>query len=146
MPNGTDDIINVETDSMYFDKKHQDAFVSNVEAIVSDYPVCIGKGVDAPLGCVKQEYDEAGESYFLGKKFYMIGKSMKIKGIPLKTKDAHGNDVQLVGKDLYASVYAGNTETRSFNTMKKNLFGETYISQHIMSRSINPACKYKLWE
>ena len=145
MPSGTDDIINVETDSMYFDKKHQAAFIANVEAIVTDYPIKIGHGIDAPLGCVKQEYDEGGDSYFLGKKFYMIGDSMKIKGIPLKTKDAHGNDVQLVSEQLYASVYAGNTETRSFNTMKKNLFGETYISQHTMSRKVRPAYTYQLY-
>jgi len=146
MPSGTDNIINVETDSMYFDKKYQEEFIANVEAIVSDYPIRIGKGVDAPLGCVKQEYDESGVSYFLGKKFYMIGESMKIKGIPLKTKDEHGNDVQLVDETLYESVYAGNTETRSFRTMKKNLFGETYISQHVMTRSIKPSGEYKLWE
>ena len=131
---------------MYFDKKHQEEFIANVEAIVSDYPIRIGKGVDAPLGCVKQEYDESGVSYFLGKKFYMIGDSMKIKGIPLKTKDKHGNDRQLVDETLYESVYAGNIETRSFGTMKKNLFGETYISQHVMTRSIKPSGEYKLWE
>jgi hypothetical protein len=121
MPNGTDDIINVETDSMYFDKKHQAAFIANVNKIKSDYPIRIGKGVNAPLGCVKQEYDVSGDSYFLGKKFYGLGKTiqengqhqvsyhkdgtievvtvdgpyevlkaMKIKGIPMKTKNAHG--------------------------------------------------------
>jgi hypothetical protein len=145
MPNGTDDIINVETDSMYFDRKHLAAFIANVETIVTDYPIKIGYGIDAPLGCMKQEYDVSGDSYFLGKKFYMIGDSMKIKGIPLKTKDAHGNDVQLVTKELYESVYAGNTETRSFSTMKKNLFGETYISQHTMSRKVRPAYTYQLY-
>jgi hypothetical protein len=146
MPNGADDVINVETDSMYFDKKHQTAFIANVEGIISDYPIQIGHGIDSPLGCVKQEYDESGVSYFLGKKFYKIGKSMKIKGIPLKTKDENGNDVQLVSEQLYESVFAGNTETRSFSTMKKNLFGETYISQHIMSRQVRPSCQYFVYE
>jgi hypothetical protein len=174
MPNGTDDIINVETDSMYFDKKHQEAFIANVEAIVSDYPIRIGKGVDAPLGCVKQEYDESGVSYFLGKKFYALGaieqkegtyqinsgdivsniydsnykifKSMKNKGISPHTIDAHGNKVQLLTTEFYENVYKGIPQIRSFGTMKKNLFGKTYISHHIMSRTSNPACEYKLWE
>ena len=62
------------------------------------------------------------------------------------TKDAHGNDVQLVDESLYESVYEGKTVTRSFGTMKKSLFGETFISQHIMTRTIRPAYAYKLYE
>ena len=182
MPNGTDDIINEETDSMYFDKKHQAAFIANVSKIKSDYPICIGEGVNAPLGCVKQEYDVSGDSYFLGKKFYGLGKTiqmngkhqvsylkdgtievvtvdgpyevlmdkgkhaMKIKGIPMKTKNAHGDDVQLMTKGLLESIYNGNSVKRSFSTMKKTLFGETDISQHVMSRTVRPMMEYKLWE
>ena len=44
--------------------------------------------------------DTTDVSYFLGKKFYSIGELHKIKGIPLRTIDAHGNDVQLVSREL----------------------------------------------
>jgi hypothetical protein len=147
LPSGTDDVINVETDSMYFNKKHLEAFKSNVATVsrTSEYPVYIGEGTDAPLGCVKQEYDTTEASFFLGKKFYMIGGSMKIKGIPLTTVDTHGNRVQLVTTQLYEDVYAGKEVKRFFGTMKKNLFGETYISSHVMSRTVKPMMKYLLY-
>jgi hypothetical protein len=148
LPSGTDDVINVETDSMYFDKKYQAAFLENVAVLAetSEYPVFVGAGVNAPLGCVKQEYDTVEPSLFLGKKFYMIDGSMKIKGIPLSTVDRNGNRAQLVTKELYEDIYAGKTVVRSFGTMKKNLFGETYISQHVMSRTVKPAMEYSLYE
>ena len=147
LPDGTDDVINVETDSMYYDRKHQAAFIENVAALAetSEYPVCIGEGVNAPLGCVKQEYNTEEPSFFLGKKFYTIAGSMRIKGIPLNTVDKHGNRVPLVTLKLYADVYSGKTVKRSFSTMKKNLFGTTYISQHVMSRTISPAMEYSLY-
>jgi hypothetical protein len=157
LPNGTDDVINVETDSIYFDKKYWDAFEKNVTELKSDYPAKLGKGTDAPLGCVKQEYDFDGISYFLGKKFYAIGDSFKIKGIPLKTIDEHGNDVVLVGDSLYEEIYQRGLApdkyedappvTRTFSTMKKNLWGDTSIASYKMTRTIQPmACGYKLYE
>lgn len=142
LPNGSDDVINVETDSLYFDKRCQIAFEDNVRGIKSEYPVKIGAGMDAPLGCMKNEYDTNEVSYFLEKKFYTIGGSMKIKSIPLKTVDRHGNTVQLVSKNWYERVYKGETIEAEFNTMKKNLWGQTKISSHTMKRIVRPMNKY----
>jgi hypothetical protein len=49
-------------------------------------------------------------------------------------------------KGLLESIYNGNSVKRSFSTMKKTLFGETDISQHVMSRTVRPMMEYKLWE
>jgi hypothetical protein len=151
LPGGTDDIINVETDSIYFDMKHFDTFVANVGKIVSNYPVSFGTDADAPLGSVKQEYDTTGcgPSYFLRKKIYCLGKAeervgrhlqyvagkptmvdgpymavkaMKAKGIPMSTIDATGNAICTVHLGLYESVYAGHATTCTFSTMKKSLW------------------------
>ena len=146
LPANSDDVIHIETDSIYFNKKHQEAFVKNVEKYVSSkldyYPVKIG----ADLGNVKVEKDTTDVSYFLGKKFYCIGDLYKIKGIPLKTIDEYGNDVELVNTDLYERVYKGEKVVKEFYTMKKALFADnTYISSHKMSRTVNACMKYQEW-
>jgi hypothetical protein len=53
--------------------------------------------------------------------------------------------VQLVTTQLYEDVYAGKEVKRFFGTMKKNLFGETYISSHVMSRTVKPMMKYLMY-
>ena len=146
LPNNSDDVIHIETDSIYFNKKHQHAFVENVKKYVSPklnhYPIKIG----ADLGNVKVEKDTTDVSYFLGKKFYCIGDLYKIKGIPLKTIDEYGNDVELVNTELYESIYNGKSVVKEFYTMKKALFAEnTYISSHKMSRTVKPCMEYKEW-
>ena len=108
LPANSDDVIHVETDSMYFDKRHNEAFRERVlsykqPAGQDRYPVAIGSA----LGNVKVEKDTTDVSYFLGKKFYSIGELHKIKGIPLRTIDAHGNDIQLVSQELYEVVFQG---------------------------------------
>jgi hypothetical protein len=107
------------------------------------YPVAIGSA----LGNVKAEKDTTDVSYFLGKKFYSIGELHKIKGIPLRTIDAHGNDVQLVSRELYETVFQSGTVVVSFNTLKKSLFSaKASISTHIMSRTVRPSGVYTLYE
>lgn len=147
LPDNSNDVIHIETDSLYFNKKFQKTFVENVEAYKQGsgdyYPVSIG----SELGNVKVEKDTTATSYFLGKKFYCIGDLYKIKGIPLSTIDEHGNDVELVNTQLYQDVFDGKTVKVDFQTMKKALFAErTFISSHTMSRTINPKKGYKLYE
>ena len=142
LPNDSDDVINVETDSMYFDKRHKDVFVENINKYVGEYPVEIGN----QLGNVKQEYDTDESSYFLGKKMYCISKSKKIKGVPLRTIDDDGNNIELVTKELYEKLYNGETLTVEFKTLKKQIFGETYISCHNMKRTVRGRLEYKLYD
>ena len=107
------------------------------------YPVAIGSA----LGNVKVEKDTTDVSYFLGKKFYSIGELHKIKGIPLRTIDAHGNEVQLVSRELYEAVFQGGTVVVSFNTLKKSLFSsKASISTHTMSRTVRPNGIYTLYD
>ena len=144
LPHNSDDVIHIETDSIYFNKKNNDEFVKNVNAYKQNgldfYPVAVGD----ELGNIKVEKDTDEVSYFLGKKFYCIGDLYKIKGIPLKTIDEAGNDVYLVDQSLYEDVYQGKSIVREFYTMKKTLFGErSEISSHKMSRTVKPAMEYK---
>jgi hypothetical protein len=167
LPDNSKDVIHIETDSIYFNKKYNDSFTKNVAIYkqtskLDFYPVKIG----ADLGNVKVEKDTDKTSYFLGKKFYCIGNDIfKIKGIPLKTIDEYGNDVPLVDEALYEEVYnwkAGMEPiTRKFMTLNKSLFNnkreahcgddtyamnKSYISSHSMSRTITPNMKFKLYE
>lgn len=147
LPKNSDDVIHIETDSIYFNKKHNEEFIENVknykQGKIDFYPVEIG----SDLGNVKVEKDTSATSYFLGKKFYCIGDLYKIKGIPLKTIDEYGNDVELVNTELYETIYNGQKVVKSFYTMKKALFSEnTYISSHKMSRTISPSGVYSLYK
>ena len=144
LPRNSDDVIHIETDSIYFNKKDNNEFVKNVQEYkqngIDYYPMAIGD----ELGNIKVEKDTDDVSYFLGKKFYCIGDLYKIKGIPLKTIDEAGNDVYLVDQSLYEDVYQGKSIVREFYTMKKTLFGERCeISSHKMTRTVKPAMEYK---
>lgn len=142
LPNDSDDVINIETDSIYFDKKHQVEFVSNIKNYTGEYPVDIG----GALGNVKNEYDTDETSFFLGKKMYYIDGTKKVKGIPLRTIDDDGRIKELVNKQFYEDIYGGKEMSIEFKTMKKQLFGETYISSHNMTRRVRPMMPYKLYQ
>lgn len=43
--------------------------------------------------------------------------------------DEYGNHVELGNEQLQEDVYNGNTIKKEFYTMKKNLYGDIYISQ-----------------
>ncbi len=57
------------------------------------------------------------------------------KGLPLKTIDKHGNDVQLISKQDYEDLYNNETITKQYATLQKNLYGKTYISAHTQTRT-----------
>ena len=148
LPNDSDDVIHVETDSIYFHKKNEETFRKNINDYKGDYPVCIGD----TLGSVKVEKDTSEESYFLGKKFYYIAGNCLIKGIPKTTLNDDGSTKILVDKSIYEEVYnwkQGDAPIkREYMTMKKQLFGSsTEVQSFRQSRTINPTPdKYKLYE
>jgi hypothetical protein len=99
---------------------------------------------------IEKSTSEGQIAYFLGKKFYHItnesGSITKVKGIPQQTIDKYGNKIKLVDTILFESIYNGNEETRSFQTLKKNLFSEkSTISYHTMTRTIRGNQSYKLY-
>jgi hypothetical protein len=148
LPNNSDDVIHVETDSIYFSTRLKEQFLENVGKYEGDYPCMMGDD----LGNLKIEKstNEGEVAYFLGKKFYditMNGKDLiKVKGIPQQTIDKYGNKIQLVNTALFESVYVGNEEFRTFQTLKKNLFTQkSNISSHSMTRTIRGNMKYQLY-
>ena len=149
LPNNSNDVIHIETDSIYFSNKLQSQFLENVGNYQGTYPCKMGDD----LGNLKIEKStsEGQIAYFLGKKFYHItnecGSITKVKGIPQQTIDKYGNKIKLVDTALFESIYHGNTETRSFQTLKKTLFSEkSTISSHTMTRTIRGNQEYKLYE
>ena len=164
LPNGSNDVIHVETDSIYFNKKDEQTFIENVklkETERQDYPIKI----DSNLGNVKREHTTGSNiSYFLGKKFYYLQDDeqevMRIKGIPLKTIDKAGNSVELVNLSFYERIYNMKQKDMTnmtklelsqygikseFSTLQRNLFGETKITSHRMTRMTRPNMPYKEW-
>ena len=139
LPNGSDDVVHVETDSIYFSTSNKEQFIKNVALKTDeriDYPIAINIG----LGNVKQEHETVGEAYFNGKKNYYLkdtkGKQvMRMKGIPLTSLDKHGNKYQIVDKSFYERIYAGEVIESRFTTMTKALFGTTAIRAHYMTRT-----------
>ena len=145
LPKGSDDIIHIETDSIYFSAKHKDAFLENVSKIDTK-PVGIGK----ELGNMCQEHTSVGVSYFIGKKMYYLmdedgEEAIKAKGVPFKTIDEHGNDVRLLDVSFYERLYAGEAVEKVFATLKKHLFPIPTITSSKMSRTTKALIKQREW-
>lgn len=133
LPQKTLDVIHMETDSIYFHKKVYEEFKINVENYDGPYPVKFGD----ELGNIKQEKNEDGVCHFLGKKFYQIGDTFKIKGIPMRTITEDGSYDNIVDISIFERIYNGENVRVDYITLKKNLYGNTYISQHKTHRTIN---------
>lgn len=142
LPNNSNDVIHIETDSIYFKSSAIDKFFDNIKKYKGkEYPIALGP----KLGNVKIEKDRKKDTYFLGKKFYYIDEeAKKIKGIPGKTITNDGTEMKLVDKQLFIDVYNGKEVTKTFKTMKKQLFAvKIYISTYDMTRTIKSSTKYK---
>ena len=133
LPNQSEDVIHIETDSIYFKRTQGDKFKNNMKKYSGKYPVKLGK----ELGNVKIEKDEIGMCHFLGKKFYQIGDTFRIKGIPMKTITEDGSFINIVSQSIFERVYAGENIRVEYTTLKKNLYGKTYVSSHECHRTIN---------
>jgi hypothetical protein len=141
LPNQSKDVIHIETDSIYFPKKQQNHFIDNLQEYKGDYPVKIGD----ELGNVKQEKDCDEPCYFLGKKFYLIGDILRIKGIPLSTIDDWGNKINLVDSTLYETIYNGESVRVQYKSLVKCLYGDTRVCEVINHRTVKPSGKMSLY-
>lgn len=143
MPNNSDDIIHVETDSMYFPISCEKEFNSNIEKYDGQYPVKYGN----ELGNIKVEKRDTDTCYFLNKKVYTIGGNYIWKGIPKRTLLEDGTEHKILDKNMYERVYKhkqGDAPiTAEFMTMSRQLFGQTKISGHRQIRTLNSTYDYQ---
>jgi len=149
LPGNSNDVIHIETDGIYFATKHLDQFSENLNNYEGSYPCKFGDD----LGNLKIEKTTHNQvAYFLGKKFYCITMNndyndiprddkdkniYRMKGFPQKTINDDGSNKYLVDVSLYRECYEGNDITRTFKTLKKDLFGNNLsISSYDMTRTI----------
>lgn len=156
LPNGSDDVIHIETDGIYFGLPNKNKFVHNMmlkELLDRKTIIKIGES----LGNVEQEVCTFEESFFLSKKDYLIGEvklnpdqsinykkcKMAAKGVPKTTITDDGSNLDLLDKKFYTERYNGNSVTKKFKTMSKWLYdtrrtnGIT-ITGYDMSRETTP--------
>lgn len=143
LPNDSDNVIQTETDSIYFHSIYQQDFIKNVVNYEGDYPVAMGDG----LGNLKLDKEVNNTSYFLAKKLYWCGdcvevcqcksKCGKMKGVPSHTLTESGEKINLIKKVDYEKLYEEGYISKNFSSLNKNLFiGSTYISELDMCRNI----------
>lgn len=131
LPNKSDDVIHIETDGIYFGLPNKEAFVKNVNAL-NDPIIKIGD----ELGNVEEEVCTTEESFFIGKKDYMIGEAklnpdgsinygkskIRNKGIPAKTIDDEGSNIDLLDKQFFIDRFNGQVVAKTFKTIGKSLY------------------------
>jgi hypothetical protein len=143
MPNNSDDIIHVETDSMYFPISCEKVFNENIKNYDGQYPVKYGN----ELGNIKVEKRDNDVCYFLNKKVYTIGGNYIWKGIPKRTLLEDGTEHIILDKSIYESVYnhkrGDMTIIAEYMTMNRQLFGQTKISGHRQIRTLNSTYDYQ---
>jgi hypothetical protein len=149
LPDNSNNVIHVETDSIYFPLRCKEHLIKAVDNYAGSYPIAFG---DA-LGNIKVEKETIQPAYFLNKKLYYIENdldnktSMIMKGIPPSTINVHGTKEEITNKNLFERVYnhkVGDSPiTIKYMTMNKKLFGNTCISSHIQTRTINSSHDYK---
>ena len=171
LPRGSDDVIHIETDGIYFSTRHLPVFERKLAAYQGDYPCMFGEN----LGNLKiEKTTKPGQiAYFLGKKFYTITMDDKylnkkrddndhsiyrVKGCPQQTIKADGSKYYIVDNKFYRDIYALGKRgydfdaplqdndmsiCKGFETLKKTLWGaETKISAHTMQRRFRPSQVY----
>jgi len=151
-----DNIIHIETDSLYFETKYYNTFLDNIAKIPADvlidYPCKLGSN----LGNMKKEHDcPAGTpSYFLGKKtYYMFDGAQKNpnlqhicrwKGMAATTIDEDGNDVPLITPEFYKLASEGAVIPKTMNKLKKVFEGTSPgIFAYKLTRRVKACAEYK---
>ena len=156
LPNKADDVIHIETDGIYFGLPNRETFIENLKK-KNDPMIKIGD----ELGNVEEEVCTTEESFFLGKKDYLIGETklkkdgtinyekskLRFKGVPKKTIDDEGSKIDLLDKQFYIDRYNGHTVTKTFKTIGKALYdtkrttGITLNGYNMTRKSIPHNCK-----
>lgn len=152
LPHESNDVIIVETDSIYFPSMYDQKFIENIGKYIpnKDYPIKIG----ADLGNIKHEHTTTSghASYFLGKKIsYMHDEKgrkpiiTKWKGVPSKTITQFGTFDTILNLEMYEKAYALNEGEKieiSFSTLKKELFPQPSITSSYMTRNVSGSGGY----
>lgn len=147
LPNNSNDIIHVETDSLYFPLRCKDDFIKNIANYNGEFPI-VKFGNE--LGNIKIECVDNTTCYFLNKKVYTIkceGKQKFIwKGIPSKTIADDGTEIKILDLQKYIDVYNHKPNDKAitieYSTLSKQLFGETRITTHRQTRALNSTHDY----
>jgi hypothetical protein len=135
LPRKSAQVIQAETDSMYFHGSLESVFIENVNNYRGSYP-CIAFG--KKLGNMAREKSVEETCYYLWKKMYKVGDTMKIKGIPKTTLLPDGTRIENLDENMFEQLSKGRTQTIVYSTLLKNL-GRMSISTHRTSRTIS--CK-----
>lgn len=145
MPNNSDDVIHVETDSIYFPIVCEKTFNENIDNYDGDYPVKYGN----ELGNIKVEKRDNDVCYFLNKKVYTIGGNYIWKGIPKRTLLDDGTEHKILTKEMYEKVFnhkkGDNPITAEYMTMSRTLWGQTRITGHRQVRTLNSTYDYNTY-
>jgi hypothetical protein len=145
MPNNSDDVIHVETDSIYFPIVCEKTFNENIDNYDGDYPVKYGN----ELGNIKVEKRDNDVCYFLNKKVYTIGGNYIWKGIPKRTLLDDGTEHKILTKEMYEKVFnhkkGDKPITAEYMTMSRTLWGQTRITGHRQVRTLNSTYDYNTY-
>lgn len=146
LPERSDSVIATETDSIYFAKADLAHLQRACENYEGEYPCMFGSA----LGNIKIEKNTDEVAYFLGKKMYYIAGNKIIRGIPASTIDNAGNRIELVDRKLFEDVYAwkpGDAPiTKTFKTIRKNLYGEaSTLTDTSITRTVMPTMQYNCY-
>jgi len=131
LPNKADDVIHVETDGLYFGLPNKQLFIDNLEKL-NHSMIKMG----SELGNIEEDVSTNAESFWEGKKDYMIGDEyhkpdghidynktkIRFKGVPKTTIDDEGNTIDLLDKQFYIDRYNGKTVKKTFKTISKQLY------------------------
>lgn len=143
LPNTVNDVIAIETDSIYFRQALLNDFVNNVS---KQKHLCYSSkephNYNNPLGAICLEKNSLN-ALFLGKKTYYLDEyNIKAKGIPKMTM-IDGKQMMLLNREIFENVYKGIPQTVHFTRLQQCLDNNTGIKELTTFRTINKMFDYK---
>jgi hypothetical protein len=137
-PNKADDVIQSETDSIYFMKDLYSEFKKNVENYICPTGFNFVVAFGGELAQIKPEEDTDEICYFVGKKLYLCGSKTKLKGIPPKTITPNGTHVPILytrgekskkydltlSREIFNNIVSGKTQKIKYSSLEKCIYGE----------------------
>ena len=149
LPKNSDDVIHIETDSIYFPKCLMEEFTKNIRNYKGEYPCKFGN----ELGNIKTEMNTDKDAYFLGKKTYVVFDESSnkykciMKGIPAHTIKDDGSTVSNLSLELFENIFEHKKGEKpiqvEYATLQKVLFGKTRVTAHRQTRTLNSTHDYK---